>query len=56
MNSIPPANPPDNINNEENSTILDHVVQTLAGLSAEDVQRIATAVAVLVGGPSSSKQ
>ena len=54
MNSTPPADPPDNVNNEENSTTSDHVVQPPAGLSAEDVQRIATAVAALVGRPSSS--
>ena len=50
----PPADSPDNVNNEENSTTSDHVVQPPAGLSAEDVQRIATAVADLVGCPSSS--
>ena len=54
MNSTPPADPPVNVNNEENSTTSDHVVQPPAGLSAEDVQRIATAVAALVGRPSSS--
>ena len=54
MNSTPPADPSDNVNNEENSTTSDHVVQPPAGLSAEDVQRIATAVAALVGRPSSS--
>ena len=54
MNSTPPPNLPDNVINEENSTTSDHVIQPPAGLSAEDVKRIVTAVAALVGGPSSS--
>ena len=54
MNSTLPADLPDNVNNEENYTTSDHIVQPPTGLSAEDVQQIATAVASLVGGPSSS--
>ena len=54
MNSTLPADLPDNVNNEENYTTSDHIVQPPTGLSVEDVQRIATAVAALVGGPSSS--
>ena len=54
MNSTPPADTPDNVNNEENSTTSDYIVQPPAGPSVEDVQRIATAVAALVGRPSSS--
>ena len=37
MNSTPPADLPDNVNNEENSTTSDHVVQPPTGLSAEDL-------------------
>ena len=48
MNSSPLSDLPDNINNEENSTTSDHVVQLPAGLSAEDIQQIATAVAALL--------
>ena len=53
MSSTPPADPPDNT--EDNSTTSDQpVAQLPAGLSAEDVQRIASAVAALVGRPSTS--
>ena len=53
MSSTPPADPPDNT--EDNSTTSDQpVAQLLAGISAEDVQRIVSAVAALVGRPSTS--
>ena len=53
MSSTPPADPPDNT--EDNSTNSDQpVAQLPAVLSAEDVQRIASAVAALVGRPSTS--
>ena len=53
MSSTPSADTPDNT--EDNSTALDQTgTQPPAGLSAEDVQRIATAVAALVGGPNTS--
>ena len=54
MNFISPADPLDNVNNEENLTTSDHKVQLSTGLSAEDMQRIITTVAALVGRPSSS--
>ena len=54
MNSTLPVDPLDNVNNEENSTTSDHVVQHPTGLSVENVQRIANAMAALVGHPSSS--
>ena len=42
-------------NTEDNSIASDQTeAQPPAGLSAEDVQRITTAVAALVGGPSTS--
>ena len=53
MSSTPTADPP--VNTEDNSTTSDQPVARLpAGLSAEDVQRIASAVAALVGRPSTS--
>ena len=52
MSSTPPANPLNH--NEENSTTLDYVVQPPTGPSAEEIQQIATAMAALVGHPSSS--
>ena len=56
MNSTLPVDPLDNVNNEENSTTSDHVVQHPTGLSVENVQRIANAMAALVGHPSSSNK
>ena len=53
MSCTPTADPP--VNTEDNSTTSDQpVAQLPTGLSAEDVQRIASAVAALVGRPSTS--
>ena len=54
MSSTPTADLP--VNTEDNSTTSDHqpVAQLPAGLSAGDVQRFASAVAALVGRPSTS--
>ena len=54
MNSTQPADLPDNVNNEENSTTLAHIVKPPVGLSVEDVQWIVTAVDALAGCPSNS--
>lgn len=52
MNYTPPAHP--HYINEANSTASDQIVQPPAGLSVDDVQRNATAIAALLGRPDSS--